>query len=82
MLDVRTDKLLESISSGESEVIEFKESFGDRALEAISAFANSRGGVLLIGVKDSGEICGVQTGKKTLEDIANRIQEATDPRRY
>lgn len=80
MLDVTTDKLLESISVGESEVIEFKESFGDRALEAISAFANSRGGTLLIGIKDSGAICGVQIGKKTLEDIANRIQEATDPR--
>lgn len=80
MLDVTTDKLLESISAGESEVIEFKESFGDKALEAISAFANSRGGALFIGIKDSGEICGIQAGKKTLEDIANRIQEATDPR--
>lgn len=80
MLDVTTDKLLEFISAGESETVEFKESFGDKALEAISAFTNSRGGTLLIGVKDSGEICGVQIGKKTLEDIANRIQEATDPR--
>lgn len=80
MLEVTTDRLLESISAGESEILEFKESFGDKALEAISAFANSRGGTLLIGVKDSGEICGVQIGKKTLEDIANRIQEATDPR--
>lgn len=73
MLDV-TDKLLESISVGESEPVEFKESFGDKALEAISAFSNSRGGTLLIGVKDSGEVCGTQIGKKTLEDMANRIQ--------
>ncbi|HCC23908.1 MAG TPA: hypothetical protein DEP85_00115, partial [Holosporales bacterium] len=80
MLDITTDILLELIAAGESETLEFKESFGDRALEAVSAFANSRGGTLLIGVKDMGEICGVQIGKKTLEDIANRIQEATDPR--
>lgn len=79
MLDI-TDKFLELVSAGESETIEFKESFGDKALESISAFSNSRGGTLLIGVKDSGEICGTQIGKKTLEDIANRIQEATDPR--
>lgn len=74
------DKLLELIATGESETLEFKESFGDKALEAIGAFCNSRGGTLLIGVKDSGEICGIQIGKKTLEDISNRIQEATDPR--
>jgi len=80
VLDITTDILLELIAAGESETLEFKESFGDRALEAVSAFANSRGGTLLIGVKDMGEICGVQIGKKTLEDIANRIQEATDPR--
>lgn len=80
MLDITTDNILESISARESETLEFKESFGDRALEAISAFANSQGGTILIGVKDSGEICGIQVGKKTLEDIANRIQEATDPR--
>jgi ATP-dependent DNA helicase RecG len=80
MLDVTTDKLLEFISAGESETIEFKESFGDTALETIGAFSNTRGGTLLIGVKDSGEIRGLQIGKKTLEDTANRIQEATDPR--
>lgn len=73
-------KLLELISGGESEILEFKESFGDKALEAIGAFSNSRGGTILIGIADSGEICGTQIGKKTLEDIANRIQEATDPR--
>lgn len=80
MLDVMTDKLLELISAGESEVIEFKESFGDTALETIGAFSNTRGGTLLLGIKDSGDIKGIQVGKKTLEDMANRIQEATDPR--
>jgi len=68
------------ISQGESETLEFKESFGDEAMEAIGAFSNVSGGVLLIGVKDSGEICGTHIGKKTLEDITNRIMDATDPR--
>lgn len=35
---------------------------------------------MLIGVEDDGFVRGVQVGKKTLEDWANRIQEATDPR--
>lgn len=80
MLEISTARFLEMIDAGESEVVEFKESFGDAALETIGAFSNTRGGALFIGVKDSGEVCGVQIGKKTLEDIANRVVEATDPR--
>lgn len=68
------------LSQGESETVEFKASFNDEALEAIGAFANAGGGWLLIGVESTGTISGVSVGKKTLEDWANRIQEATDPR--
>lgn len=80
VIEITKEKLFDLIASGESETVEFKESFGDEALETIGAFANARGGILFIGVKDSGEILGMQIGKKTLEDTANRIQEATDPR--
>ncbi|MBP9743515.1 MAG: ATP-binding protein [Burkholderiales bacterium] len=68
------------ISIGESETIEFKESFNDEAIETLGAFMNAKGGILLIGIKNSGTICGFDIGKKTLEDIANRTQEATEPR--
>lgn len=79
-IDINLEKITTLIAQGESETLEFKESFGDEALEVIGAFSNARGGVLLIGVKDSGEICGFKAGKNTLEDIANRIQNVTDPR--
>ena len=72
--------LAELLSEGESETVEFKASFNDEALETIGAFANAAGGLLLIGVEPAGLVCGVSVGKKTLEDWANRIQEATDPR--
>lgn len=72
--------ITEMINSGESETVEFKESFGSDSIETIGAFTNTRGGALLLGVKDSGEVCGVKTGKKTLEEIAHRINEVTDPR--
>jgi ATP-dependent DNA helicase RecG len=68
------------LSQGESETVEFKASFNDEALETIGAFANAGGGSLLIGVESTGTISGVSVGKKSLEDWANRIQEATDPR--
>ncbi|MGD0665300.1 MAG: ATP-binding protein, partial [Rhabdochlamydiaceae bacterium] len=79
-MDISSDKLLSLIASGESETLEFKESFGDEALETIGAFSNARGGLLLIGVNDFGGICGFNSGKNNFEEIANRIQNVTDPR--
>lgn len=78
--DLSMDGVLNFLKSGESETVEFKKSFNDESLETVGAFANARGGFLLLGIQDSGKICGFQIGKKTLEDIANRIQDATDPR--
>ncbi len=42
------------ISKGESETLEFKESLQlkDEIGETISAFSNSNGGIILIGVSD------------------------------
>lgn len=74
-----TNDLANLIIAGESETVEFKESFADEAIEAIGAFSNAAGGLLFIGIKDSGEGCGIQMGKNTLEDIAGRIFNATDP---
>lgn len=63
-----------AISSGESQLVEFKETFSlntktgdkDRAIEGaslktIAAFLNSKGGTLLIGVNDAGEAVGIET---------------------
>lgn len=80
MMDLTAAGLSSLVSTGETESIEFKASFNDEAVESIGAFANASGGVVLIGVRDSGEVCGFVDGKKTLEDIANRIQLATEPR--
>lgn len=69
---------------GESETLEFKSSLSDwRAiLETISAFANTKGGKILIGVEKTGNIKGITIGKRTIEDIANKITRNTDPKIY
>ena len=69
----------EIIKHGESETVEFKENFDREAIETAGAFANTRGGVLLIGVSDKGEVKGVQLGKGTLKDWSNRIFQSTEP---
>lgn len=72
------------IQKGESDTLEFKASSSDirGIIETISAFANTRGGTILIGVKDSKDIKGITIGKKTIEGIANRINQNTDPKIY
>ncbi|OGC22556.1 hypothetical protein A3J90_06660 [candidate division WOR-1 bacterium RIFOXYC2_FULL_37_10] len=70
------------IKKGESELVEFKKSFDNEAIETISAFSNTVGGKILVGVSDSGNIIGISIGKGTLERLANKIQQETDPKVY
>ena len=41
----------------ESGKVEFKTSFGKEAIISLSAFANTRGGKVILGVDDSGADC-------------------------
>lgn len=68
------------IEKGETETVEFKESLSlkDEIGEEVSAFSNSKGGLILVGATDKKEIIGVQIGKKTIEDLANYIKIHTD----
>jgi len=70
-------KLIGLIRRGESESVEFKETFNREALEAVCAFANTAGGMLLIGISDRGQVNGIQTGKEILKDWANQISQGT-----
>jgi len=61
------------VASGETETLEFKENFDRKTIEAAGAFANTKGGVILVGVSDKGKVKGAQFGKETLGDWANQI---------
>ena len=37
---------------------------------------------MVIGVSDKSEVVGVDIGKKTIESLANRIKQNTDPTIY
>jgi ATP-dependent DNA helicase RecG len=77
---VRSEDLKKLLEGGESETVEFKASFDKEILETSAAFANTKGGVILIGVSDRGDIKGVQIGKETLKDWSNQISQSTEPR--
>jgi len=75
-------KIENLIKNGESETVEFKQGFSHEAIETAAAFANTKGGTILIGVKDNGQIVGMPIGKKTLIDWRNQISQSTEPSIY
>ncbi|MBE0523981.1 MAG: putative DNA binding domain-containing protein [Methanosarcinales archaeon] len=68
------------IKTGESENIEFKEKFDEQTIESAVAFANTKGGIIFIGVSDKNNIKGINVGKETLNQWANQISQSTNPR--
>jgi len=66
-------KLKILLASGETETVEFKERLNESFYKSISAFANTRGGTILLGVDKEGNITGVDSSSRFLEDLTNRI---------
>lgn len=91
--DAPADRIRSMISSGEGNRIEFKSTLRwnletDRSekviekawLKTVAAFLNSEGGVLLVGVEDSGDILGIEADNFDNEDkyllhVNNRLQQ-------
>jgi len=70
------------IPNAESEIIEFKKSTGEwkEIIETISAFSNTEGGKIIIGLSKTGKLLGVDIGKDTIERLTNQISQNTDPK--
>ena len=66
------------IRSGESETVEFKESFNDAVIETLAAFANASGGTVLVGVADNGTVKGISVSQKTIPQWLNEIKTKTN----
>ena len=77
-------KIKDIIKAGESETLEFKNSLSNMRdiIETITAFSNTLGGIILVGIDDKKNIYGVNIGKNTIESIANKIKQNTDPQIY
>lgn len=74
-------KLSQIIELGETDFVEFKRRFSDfeKIAKEIIAFANTRGGLLLIGVDDDGTIVGVDSEKHEIELINTAAEFYCDP---
>lgn len=78
---MNSDKLLELITLGENSQIEFKSGeFRNESLaKEIVAFANMRGGKILIGVEDNGQISGVKDTHLLMEKIIQICRNNIQP---
>jgi predicted HTH transcriptional regulator len=90
---LHAERIKTLINSGESNRLEFKSTLRwnlktDRSekviekawLKSVAAFLNSDGGVLLVGVEDSGNVLGIEADNFDSEDkyllhVNNRIQQ-------
>jgi len=67
------DVVKEWINRGENEFVEFKEGLkhADDVMKTVVAFANTKGGVIILGVKDDGSIVG---SDESVESVKNRLE--------
>ena len=61
--------LKELITKGESETLEFKKTLSEwkEIVETVSAFSNTKGGTIVVGISDDGKIHSIAIGKNTIE---------------
>ena len=77
--DLQKKSLKETIAGGENEQLEFKAGFDRETIQTLSAFANTNGGCIIIGVDNQGTVHGIQTGQETIQNWLNQIKQATSP---
>ncbi len=76
------EKLLNIISQGENEKVEFKTSFNKEVIDTIVAFANSKGGTIILGVTDKKSIVGIEITEESIQNWQNEIKVKTEPALY
>ncbi len=82
-------EIIRLLEKGETHKVEYKPSLSDtdRIIEVVCSFANTKGGVVLVGIKEEREsvkdrVIGIDIGKQTIGRLANRIIDKSDPRIY
>ena len=78
---MRIDDLDALVAAGESETLEFKRTTGERrrGTRAVCAMLNHRGGRVLFGVTPGGQVIGQDVSDRTIEQIAEELQNIDPP---
>ncbi len=76
-MKVISTNIIYSFCMKENQYTEFKESWHDEYIRYISAFCNTEGGALYIGIDNKGEVVGIEQAKKLIEKLPNFIAQKT-----
>lgn len=64
----------------ESETLEFKRQLNDSIVKETIAFANTKGGRIIIGYDDNGKLLGVANAKDILDGISSKLHDSIEPK--
>ncbi len=64
----------------ESRYLEYKEDISNSFLKTVSAFANYQGGKIKFGIRDNGEVVGINNPKQACLVIENKINDSINPK--
>jgi len=73
------NKIQNIIKHGETESIEFKKNFDNSVIISLNAFANTKGGKVLIGINDDRSISGIEINSETIQNWINEVKNKTNP---
>ncbi len=79
---VELDRLLAALRDGESTTVEFKSVLPKNAwdvAQVIAAFANTGGGLLIVGVDDTGRVVGDPDPDQTMQRLAGIVRASCVP---
>jgi len=71
--------IFEILKKGESETVEFKTRFNKETIVSLVAFANTKGGKVVVGVDNKGRVMGTDVRPETVQRYLNEIKVATYP---
>lgn len=80
-MELTPEELARRIAEGEGKTLEFKRGLpgAPKVARTLAAFANTRGGLLLIGVGDRGELVGAPRPRETLASLRQVASEWVEP---
>jgi|GEM_PF-483827 hypothetical protein len=80
-VDLNADELLELVAEGEGRTLEFKRGLprDEKLARTLCAFANTRGGMLLVGVLDKGTVHGIHHPREVMATIRRIGRELLEP---
>lgn len=80
-MELTESGLLALIAAGEGRTLEFKRGVqrGEKLARTLAAFANTRGGMLLVGIGDRGEVLGAPRPKESARALVEIAEELVEP---